>query len=86
MVTVHDNALIAPGSKIGHYKGSSGSIRGLQVHPKLPLLASCGLDRWLRIHHTETRGLRIKVNSHASILKLADFPKAANELCSLFQR
>lgn len=32
------------------FKGFAGSIRCVQCHPSLPLVASCGLDRFLRIH------------------------------------
>ncbi|XP_053908496.1 WD repeat-containing protein 74 isoform X1 [Cuculus canorus] len=32
-------------------KGVSGGVRALQCHPLRPLLASCGLDRCLRLHH-----------------------------------
>ena len=38
-------------------KGSGGSVRCLSVHPRLPLIASVGLDRFLRVHNTETRQL-----------------------------
>ncbi|XP_038620648.1 WD repeat-containing protein 74 [Tachyglossus aculeatus] len=43
-------------------KGLAGSVRGLQCHPTRPLLASCGLDRVLRVHRLrEPRGLEHKV-------------------------
>ncbi|XP_033927694.1 WD repeat-containing protein 74 [Melopsittacus undulatus] len=32
-------------------KGVSGGVRGLQCHPQTQLVASCGLDRFLRLHH-----------------------------------
>ncbi|XP_021540620.1 WD repeat-containing protein 74 isoform X3 [Neomonachus schauinslandi] len=39
-----------------------GSVRGLQCHPSKPLLASCGLDRVLRVHRIRNpRGLEHKV-------------------------
>nr|XP_025977379.1 WD repeat-containing protein 74-like [Dromaius novaehollandiae] len=31
-------------------KGVAGGVRGLQCHPHRPLVASCGLDRFLRVH------------------------------------
>ena len=40
---------------IGGYKGIGGSIRSLDVHPHLPYVASCGLDRCVRVHHVESR-------------------------------
>ncbi|XP_067877854.1 WD repeat-containing protein 74 isoform X2 [Heterodontus francisci] len=42
-------------------KGQAGSIRGLQCHPSLPLVASCSLDRFLRVHNTDTKALLHKV-------------------------
>lgn len=36
-------------------------MRGLQCHPSLPLVASCGLDRFLRVHSLEDRSLQHKV-------------------------
>ncbi|KAM3875060.1 WD repeat-containing protein 74 [Diretmus argenteus] len=45
----------------GCLKGLAGGVRGLQCHPSLPLVASCGLDRFLRIHSLEDRTLRHKV-------------------------
>ncbi|CAL8334482.1 unnamed protein product [Boreogadus saida] len=45
----------------GCLKGLQGGVRGLQCHPTLPLVASCGLDRFLRIHSLETRALEHKV-------------------------
>ncbi|GAB6021817.1 WD repeat-containing protein 74 [Chamberlinius hualienensis] len=43
------------------YKGFAGSIRSIQCHPSAPLVASCGLDRFLRIHD---------VNNHLLIKKV----------------
>lgn len=45
----------------GCLKGLAGAVRGLQCHPKLPLVASCGLDRFLRVHNLEDRKLQHKV-------------------------
>ncbi|XP_069665486.1 WD repeat-containing protein 74 isoform X2 [Haliaeetus albicilla] len=42
-------------------KGAAGGVRGLQCHPGLPLVASCGLDRFLRVHHLGDKRLRHKV-------------------------
>ncbi|NXN91429.1 WDR74 protein, partial [Rhinopomastus cyanomelas] len=42
-------------------KGVWGGVRGLQCHPSLPLVASCGLDRFLRLHHLGDGGLQHKV-------------------------
>lgn len=43
------------GSILHRYKGPIGSIRQVSAHPELPYFASVGLDRFLRIHHIETR-------------------------------
>jgi ribosome biogenesis protein NSA1 len=43
-------------------KGIAGSVRQLRLHPTEPLLASVGLDRFLRVHSTETRQLLAKVH------------------------
>ncbi|KAM9359076.1 WD repeat-containing protein 74 [Symphorus nematophorus] len=45
----------------GCLKGLAGGVRGLQCHPSQPLVASCGLDRFLRIHSLEDRKLQHKV-------------------------
>ncbi|XP_023817151.1 WD repeat-containing protein 74 [Oryzias latipes] len=45
----------------GCLKGLSGGVRGLQCHPSQPVVASCGLDRFLRIHSLEDRRLLHKV-------------------------
>ena len=37
------------------YKGFSGSVRSIQAHATLPLLAACGLDRKLRVYDVKTR-------------------------------
>lgn len=39
----------------GVYKGFGGSVRSLSIHPTLPLMATGGLDRTLRIHHLDSR-------------------------------
>lgn len=45
----------------GCLKGLAGGVRGLQCHPSLPVVASCGLDRFLRIHRLDDRSLQHKV-------------------------
>uniref|UniRef100_A0A8C6SCQ2 WD repeat-containing protein 74 n=1 Tax=Neogobius melanostomus TaxID=47308 RepID=A0A8C6SCQ2_9GOBI len=45
----------------GVLKGATGSVRALQCHPSLPLIASCSLDRFLRIHSLQDRKLQHKV-------------------------
>ncbi|KAL2081122.1 hypothetical protein ACEWY4_022975 [Coilia grayii] len=45
----------------GCLKGLAGGVRGLECHPTLPLVASCGLDRFLRVHSLDDRKLQHKV-------------------------
>lgn len=46
------------GKLLGCFVGKcSGSIRSIVRHPQLPVLASCGLDRYLRFWDTKTRQL-----------------------------
>lgn len=45
----------------GCLKGLAGGVRALQCHPTRPVVASCGLDRFLRIHSLEDRTLQHKV-------------------------
>ncbi|KAM4617306.1 WD repeat-containing protein 74 [Discoglossus pictus] len=42
-------------------KGSAGSVRAMQCHASMPLVASCGLDRFLRIHNYSDKELLHKV-------------------------
>ncbi|XP_029470689.1 WD repeat-containing protein 74 isoform X2 [Rhinatrema bivittatum] len=42
-------------------KGFAGSVRSIQCHASLPLVASCGLDRFLRVHNIEDKQLQYKV-------------------------
>uniref|UniRef100_A0A0E0LL26 Uncharacterized protein n=1 Tax=Oryza punctata TaxID=4537 RepID=A0A0E0LL26_ORYPU len=59
MRTVHSGTLpLFPGKLLGCFVGKcSGSIRSIVRHPELPLIASCGLDSYLRIWDTNTRQL-----------------------------
>ncbi|GFU52584.1 WD repeat-containing protein 74 [Nephila pilipes] len=43
------------------FKGFVGSIRSVQCHPTLPWVASCGLDRFLRIHDLNQHKLLKKI-------------------------
>lgn len=45
----------------GCLKGLAGGVRWLQCHSSQPVVASCGLDRFLRIHSLEDRKLQHKV-------------------------
>ncbi|XP_071108470.1 WD repeat-containing protein 74-like [Haliotis cracherodii] len=43
------------GKVVQVYKGFAGGIRDIKCHPTKPLVASCGLDRHLRIHDIDSR-------------------------------
>jgi ribosome biogenesis protein NSA1 len=55
-------------------KGIAGSVRSLQLHPTEPLIASVGLDRFLRVHCTETRKLLSKVHLKQQLTGLCWLP------------
>lgn len=44
-----------------NFKGSSGSLKDIKIHPTLPYIASVSLDRYLRVYHQETKDLINKV-------------------------
>jgi hypothetical protein len=44
------------------YKGVIGSIRSIDTHPTLPLIASASIDQYIRIHNAETHQQISKVN------------------------
>ncbi|CAP26013.2 Protein CBG05554 [Caenorhabditis briggsae] len=43
------------------FKGQAGSIRSIDGHPTMPLAASVGIDRFLRVHDLQTRKLIHKI-------------------------
>lgn len=45
----------------GCLKGLAGAVRELQCHASLPMVASCGLDRFLCVHSLDDRQLQHKV-------------------------
>uniref|UniRef100_A0A8C5QX31 WD repeat-containing protein 74 n=1 Tax=Leptobrachium leishanense TaxID=445787 RepID=A0A8C5QX31_9ANUR len=49
------------GSVLCTLKGCAGSPRSIQCHKSMPLVASCGLDRFLRVHHLNDKELLHKV-------------------------
>ncbi|XP_075693408.1 WD repeat-containing protein 74 isoform X2 [Rhinoderma darwinii] len=42
-------------------KGNVGSVRSIQCHKSMPVVASCGLDRFLRLHSLNDKKLLHKV-------------------------
>eukprot|EP00941_MAST-03F_sp_MAST-3F-sp1_P004443 g4443.t1 len=47
--------------RIGRFKGCGGSVRALSCHPNKEMIASVGLDRWLRVHDMNNRRCQHKV-------------------------
>ena len=46
---------ISAGKLVHVFKGFAGAIRYVQCHSSLPLVASCGLDRYLHVHNIDTQ-------------------------------
>ncbi|XP_063422323.1 WD repeat-containing protein 74-like [Mytilus trossulus] len=65
------------GSVVNIFKGLAGSIRDLKCYKTEPYVASCGLDRYVRIHDYKTKELKHKfyLKSRLNCLYL-------NESCS----
>ncbi|KAK6054198.1 WD domain, G-beta repeat protein [Cooperia oncophora] len=43
------------------YKGQAGAIRSIDAHPSAPYVATCGIDRFVRVHDIDTRKLAHKI-------------------------
>nr|AFK43594.1 unknown [Medicago truncatula] len=80
---------IRTGKMLGCFTGKcSGSIRSIVRHPELPVVASCGLDGYLRLWDTKTRQLLSSVFLKQHILHVLfdsnfiveDTPKGADSL------
>ena len=52
---------IRKGKLIHLFKGFAGGIRSINCHETKPIVASCGLDRFLRVHDIESKALLYKV-------------------------
>ena len=60
--TVIDCFAVADEGKVVQlYKGAEGSIRSISCHRTEPVVAACGLDRFVRIYDVDTRQLLHKV-------------------------
>ena len=49
------------GQIVGHFKGFAGAIRCISCLSKQKIVASCGLDKFLRIHDIHSRRMVHKV-------------------------
>lgn len=70
---------IRNGKNLGSYKSFSGSVNDIQCHKTEPLVASCGLDKFLRIHHVDTRQLVDKIYLKSGLKSLL-FSKAYKQV------
>ncbi|VDO59521.1 unnamed protein product [Haemonchus placei] len=43
------------------YKGQAGAIRSIDAHPTAPYVATCGIDRFVRVHDINTKKLAHKI-------------------------
>ncbi|WKY12758.1 hypothetical protein Q1695_003952 [Nippostrongylus brasiliensis] len=62
------------------YKGQAGAIRSIDAHPTAPYVATCGIDRFLRVHDIDTRKLAHKVYCKTRlnrVLLRSDMPSLA---------
>ena len=51
------------GRLVTSFRDIAGSVRCIRCHPSEPLVVSCGLDRFLRMHHLHTKKLLRKVSA-----------------------
>ena len=64
----------------GSLKGPGGAVKGLALHPELPIVASVGLDRFLRVHDVDSKALLCKLylKQHLTAVAWSDAqPQAA---------
>jgi len=47
--------------EVGKFKGFAGTVKDVKVHNTLPFMASVGLDRFLRVHHINSKKLLQKL-------------------------
>ncbi|VDL79410.1 unnamed protein product [Nippostrongylus brasiliensis] len=60
--------------------GQAGAIRSIDAHPTAPYVATCGIDRFLRVHDIDTRKLAHKVYCKTRlnrVLLRSDMPSLA---------
>ena len=62
----------------GSLKGPAGAVKGLALHPELPLMASVGLDRFLRVHNVESKALLCKLYLKQQLTAVAWSPELPN--------
>ena len=55
------------GKLVNSFRDIAGSVRYIRCHPNEPLVVSCGLDRFLRVHHLHTKKLLRKVCTYVLV-------------------
>lgn len=53
--------MVLLGKAVQVYSGFAGTITDIKCHPEYPIIASCGLDRFVRVHNLNTKELLQKV-------------------------
>jgi hypothetical protein len=48
---------VGSGKCLGAFKGCTGAVKAMDMHPSLPLMTATGLDRHVRVYTTATRSL-----------------------------
>jgi WD40 repeat protein len=64
---------LSSASIVHKYNGVIGSIRSIDTHPTLPLIASASIDQYVRIHDAETYRQVAKVRSLQPCIVLISF-------------
>ena len=59
----YDIKRLASKNIVHKYNGVMGSIRSIDTHPTLPLIATASIDQFVRIHNAETYRQVSKVNT-----------------------
>lgn len=64
----YDIKRLATKTIVHKYNGVMGSIRSIDTHPTLPLIATASIDQFVRIHHAETyrQVSKVRISSSSS--------------------
>lgn len=66
-----DKYSMSTGVIIKGFQGITGSIRSMQLHPVTKALATCGLDRFVRIYNTNTGRVDQKVSRFYNVVDVS---------------
>lgn len=69
------------GKVVQQYKGAEGGIRSVDCHPMQNMVASCGLDRYLRLYDIDSRKLihKFYVKSRVNAMLFSSKQRPTNE-------